>query len=59
MKLPILFLDVVNWFRKPRPIIQTRASHKAFREAESERRKVHSQLARECGLPDRWGRGHA
>lgn len=37
--------------REPREIITTRASHKAFREAEAEYAKVHAKLAHELGLP--------
>ena len=43
---------------RPRSIIQTRASHKAFRNADARRNAVHAQLARELGM--QWkGRGHA
>lgn len=43
---------------RPRSIIQTRASHKALRDADARRNAVHAQLARELGM--QWkGRGHA
>ena len=35
---------------RPRTVIQTRASHKAQREAESTYRDKHAQLARELGM---------
>jgi len=44
----------MNWLnpfrRKPKAIIQTRASHKALRDADAKRNAVHAQLAREVGM---------